>query len=154
MWFRRPTRGIVFQTQSYLFCLDNLLALGLFTSSVVALIIHKIIVILLHGPLPFFGLIFLGPFLFVFDLVTLVLLRQGLGSAQRGWQILAGLIGTLIISCSATFVSFYLEANAEVNWGRSVEVFPLSSVVLTSRFFQIGKSILNSWHKVLAILAR
>jgi hypothetical protein len=35
---------------------------------------------------------------------------------------LAGFIGIVITSSSATFVSLYLEANAEVNWGRSVEV--------------------------------
>ena len=121
--FRRPNKILSFQIRSYLFSLDNLFALGLLTSSIVALFAHKVTIILLHRPLPALGVIFLGPFLFVFDLISLALVYLGLASPQRAWQILAGFISIVIISCSATFVSLYLEANAELNWGRSVEVF-------------------------------
>lgn len=87
-----------------------------------ALLAHKITIILLHGPLSTLGVIFFGPFLFVFDIITILLQHRGLASANRSWQMLAGFISIVITSCSATFVSLYLEANAEVNWGRSVEV--------------------------------
>jgi len=125
MRFRRPnSKSLTFHIQSFLFCLDNPLAVGILASSIVALVAHKITIILLHGPLSTLSLILLGPYLFVFDLITLLLLHRGLASRQRAWQILAGFIGLIIISCSATFVSLYLEANAELNWGRSVEVIP------------------------------
>jgi hypothetical protein len=108
--------------QSFLFSLDSVLALGVLTASIIALLAHKITIILLHGPLSTIGVIIFGPFLFVFDLITVILLYRGLASPNRAWQILAGFIGVVITSCSATFVSLYIEANAEVNWGRSVEV--------------------------------
>jgi len=37
-------------------------------------------------------------------------------------RILGTIIGVVIISCSATFVSIVLETNAPANWGRSIEV--------------------------------
>lgn len=127
MRFRRPhPRNLFSHVHSFLFSLDSVLALGVLTVSIIALLAHKITIILLHGPLPTLGVIVFGPFLFVFDLITLILLYRGLSSPNRAWQILAGFIGVVITSCSATFVSLYIEANAEVNWGRSVEVSTLS----------------------------
>jgi hypothetical protein len=135
MRFRRPTpRGLFSYVQSYLFSLDSVTGLGIFTASIAALIAHKVTIILLHGPLSTLGVIVLGPFVFVFDLITLLLLHRGLSSSNRAWQILAGFIGIVITSCSATFVSLYLEANAEVNWGRSVEVCPFDSLLITDCF--------------------
>ena len=122
MRFRRPPQNLFNYFYSYLFCLDNVFALGFLTCSIIALLAHKITIILLHGPLSTLSVIFFGPFLFVFDIITILLQHRGLASVNRSWQILAGFIGIVIISCSATFVSLYLEANAEVNWGRSVEV--------------------------------
>jgi hypothetical protein len=121
--FRRPTpKSILNYIQSFLFCLESTVALGIFTASIVALVSHKFIILLLHGPLSILGTIFFSPFVFVFDIITLLLLHRGLASASRAWQIFSGIVGLVITSCSATFVSLYLEANAEVNWGRSVEV--------------------------------
>ena len=123
MRFRRPNpRNLFAHVHSFLFSLDSLLALGILTASAIALFAHKVTIILLHGPLSTFGVIFFSPFLFVFDLITLIFLYRGLASPNRAWQILAGFLGLVITSCSATFVSLYIEANAEVNWGRSVEV--------------------------------
>jgi hypothetical protein len=126
--FRRPhPRNFFALFHSFLFSLDSVLALGVLTTSAIALLAHKITIILLHGPLSTFGVIFFSPFLFVFDLITLILLYRGLVSPNRAWQILAGFLGVVITSCSATFVSLYIEANAEVNWGRSVEVLSHST---------------------------
>ena len=123
MRFRKPSRNLLHYIHLYLFCVDNIFALGILTCSIIALLAHKITIILLHGPLSTLGVIFFGPFFFVFDLITIMLQYRGLASVNRAWQILAGFIGVVITSCSATFVSLYLEANAEVNWGRSVEVY-------------------------------
>src|SRR5579859_1771787 len=106
---------------AFLFSLD-LFALGLFAAASIALIAHKVTIILLHGPLPTLSVIILAPFLFVFDFITLLLLHRVLASRYRARQIIGGFISLVIISCSATFVSSYLEANAELNWGRSLEV--------------------------------
>ena len=108
--------------QLYLFSSNNIPALGLMTSSIIALITHKIIIIRMHTPLSVFGIIFLGPFLFVFDLITLVLLHRALGSKKPTIETCGWCIGLVIIICSASFVSLYVEANAEINWGRSIEV--------------------------------
>lgn len=117
---------IGYQFQSYMFSLDSILSLGLFTASVVALVVHKFLIITLHGPLPIVGLLAAGPFLFVFDLITLLFLHQGLASTIRALRLFSSFVALFIMSCSATFVSYYQQANAEVQWGRSVEVFSFS----------------------------
>jgi hypothetical protein len=89
------------------------------------MMVHKVTVILLYAPFSILEIILYGPFLFSFDFLTLVFLHHGFASGHRGWQILTGLVCIVIISCSASFVSFYLEANAEINWGRIVEVLPV-----------------------------
>lgn len=114
--------------RSYCLLFDHTLALGLFTAASVALITHKLIFIALHQPLSTCGLVFASPFLFTFDFITLILLFLWLNSPQIHKRIIAGLIALGIILLSATFVGFYFEAKAEVNWTRSVAV-PTSSHV-------------------------
>ena len=111
---------------AYLFSFDQLFVLGLFTAAVAGLFSHKIIIIRLHQPLPVGKLILAYPFLFVFDVVTLVGLHWGLNAVLTSVRILSTLVAFIIISCSAAFASLYFEGNAELNWGRSVEVFIFS----------------------------
>jgi hypothetical protein len=124
---RRSGSGRVLKhLHTYLFSIKGLLPLYLFNAATVALVTHKIATICLHSPLPTFQLIIFGPFLFCFDFVTLLFLHRGLASRSQAAQTISGFIAIVIVSCSSTFVSLYLEANAEVNWGRSVEVLPPS----------------------------
>jgi len=109
--------------RAVLFSLDNVFAVGLFVAACNALIAHKCAVILLHGPLRVVSVVLLVPFLFALDILTLLFLHRGLASKSRGLQVFAGLICVAVISSSATFISSYLETNAELNWGRSLEVF-------------------------------
>ena len=114
--------SLLFSTvQTFLFSLPSYVALGLFSASVVALLTHKLTIILLHRPLGW-NFIILWPFLFGLDLTTLVVLHHALASCSRVVRILGMIIGVVIISCSATFVSIVLETNAPANWGRSIEV--------------------------------
>jgi hypothetical protein len=122
MSLRRTRAWISTYAETFVFSLDSAIAQGLFTSCALALIFHKATVIFLYAPPTTLEIILYGPFLFTFDFLTLVLLHRGLASRYRGWQIFAGLFCTVIILCSAGFMSFYLEANTEINWGRSVEV--------------------------------
>ena len=108
--------------RSYAFLFDSGFTLGLFTSATVALFCHKIIILVLHRPLPILGLLFAWPFLFVFDLITIILLYHGLASRRIAWRITAGVVSILIISLSSIFASLYFEANAELNWGRTAVV--------------------------------
>src|SRR5271170_1052048 len=109
---------IPFYIQTFLFSLDNTFALGLFAASSNALIAHKVTVILLHEPLRTVSIILFAPFLFVFDIITLIILHRVLASKYRVLQIFAGILCIAIISCSATFVASYIETNAAINWGR------------------------------------
>jgi hypothetical protein len=108
--------------RSYSYLFDNGFVLGLFTSAAVALFSHKILVIILHRPWSTWGLVFAGPFLFVFDVITLILLYYALASMRIAWRITGSIVAVLIVSLSAMFASLYFEANAEINWGRSVAV--------------------------------
>jgi hypothetical protein len=123
---RSCCRGVARTTanaaQRYLWSLDHPALLALFTSTTVALIVHKVTLISLRFPLPFLSLVFLTPFLFAFDIVTLRVLYLALSS--RGWirHAVAWILCILIIAWSATFVSVYLETHGEANWGRMVEV--------------------------------
>lgn len=126
LFLARPSRNRIFRVlrhlRSYLFLFDDAFTLGLFTSAAVALFCHKIILLLLHRPLPIWGLVFAWPFLFSFDFITLIFLYHGLASRKLAWRV-TGVIGAvLIISLSAVFGSLYFEANAELNWGRSAQV--------------------------------
>lgn len=111
--------------RSFLFSLDNIFVLGLFVATLNALIAHKCTVILLHGPLRRISVILFAPFLFVWDILTLLLLHRGLASKSRVLQVLAVFICFVVITCSATFITGYLEMNAELNWGRSLAVHSL-----------------------------
>ena len=119
---RHKLFSVAIYLQGFLFLLNSIVSLGIFTASAMALIAHKITIILLHRPLPTIGLIFFGPFLFAFDIISLMLLHRGLASAVRAWNILARLLCVLITCCSAAFVSLYLETNTPLNWGQTVEV--------------------------------
>jgi hypothetical protein len=121
-------RCILSYVQSYFFSINNVLAFGLFNSAVVALISHKLMIIDLHQPLSAWGLCFAGPCLFVFDLMTAMVLHSGLASSSVALRGLAGIGCTLILLLGATFASLYLEGNAELNWSRSVGVNPSMTI--------------------------
>lgn|SRR5271155_1769446 len=107
--------------RTFAFSLESSVALGLFSASSVALFTHKCTLILLHRPLGPESMIF-WPFLFGFDLTTLLLVHHALGSCSRSLRIVGIITCCVIISFSATFVSVFLETNAPANWGRTVEV--------------------------------
>lgn len=80
-------------------------------------------IIRLHRPLSALGLVTAGPCLFVFDLITLMIIHRGLASMKMAHKGLAGVAAILIMICSAAFASLYIEGNAELNWTRSAEVY-------------------------------
>jgi len=137
---------IPFYIQTFLFSLDNTFALGLFAASSNALIAHKVTVILLHEPLRTVSIILFAPFLFVFDIITLIILHRVLASKYRVLQIFAGILCIAIISCSATFVASYIETNAAINWGRSLEVQRYSG--------QADVQVFSNWKIYSKILAQ
>jgi hypothetical protein len=108
--------------RSYLFAFGNVFALGLYTSTIGALISHKIMIILLHSPLATLSLIFAFPFLFVFDVITVVIIYRGLSSKRFLWRALSGWWAFVICCCSAAFASLYIEGNTEMDWSRSIMV--------------------------------
>jgi hypothetical protein len=114
--------ALVRSGQTYLFSLDSVSALALFTVAAVALFSHKVVIILLHQPLSTCGLVLASPFLFTFDLMTLILLHRGLSSSRAAWRMLAGVTSILLAICSAAFASLYFQGNAELQWAQSVEV--------------------------------
>jgi hypothetical protein len=122
MHCRNFTWKILHYFRSILFSFDSSLLLGIWTASVAALFAHKCAIILLHTPLPTFSLICFAPFLFVFDIIVVLLLHRGLVSASRSRSIFAGFVCLVIICCSASFLSLYLEGKAELSWGVIVEV--------------------------------
>lgn len=102
------------------FSLQSHATLGLYSAASVALLTHKCTVILLHQPLGS-EIILFGPFLFAFDLSTLLLIHYAMASG-RFWWLVGSILCLVIVFCSATFVSIALETSASANWGRSVEV--------------------------------
>ena len=152
---RRSTSGRVLKhLHLYLFSIKSLPSFYLFNAATIALLTHKFATICLHGPLPLAQLVIFGPFLFCFDFVTLLFLHRGLASRSPAVQAISAFICIVIVSCSATFVSLYLEANAEVNWGRSVEVLLFVTVGLIVRCFRIGSFIVNLWRKGVGISSK
>src|SRR5271170_675530 len=107
---------------TYLYSFDNVFALGLFTCTIAALISHKITLILLHQPLSASGLILTAPCLFLFDLITLMLLHWGFVSRFTIIKLFTALVSILGVICSTAFASMYVQGNVELNWTRSVEV--------------------------------
>src|SRR5277367_1720610 len=145
---------------TYLYSFDNIFALGLFTSTITALISHKIMIILLHKPLSASGVILTAPCLFLFDLITLLLLYWGFASRLTIIKLLAALISILVVICSAAFASMYIQGNVELNWTRSVEVsypYSLANVVKVLVHWKFFKNLMaeghNSFGKVLALYA-
>lgn len=134
----------------YWFALDGV-ALGFFVAAAVALITHKCTLIALHGPLPVLGVVFFAPVIFILDLLTLLILHEGLSTTSSlPWRIASMVVSTVIVSCSATFVSLYLEAKAELDWERALEVkLKLSSA--NGRLEQIGKYTVKFWLKEEAV---
>jgi hypothetical protein len=106
----------------YLNSLDDALALGVFSTAAVALLTHKALIIWMHRPLPTFKLLLLSPFLFAFDLVSLLALSAGFSSPNRLVRAIASLASLFISLCSSGFASYYSTVNAEINWGRSIKV--------------------------------
>ena len=121
--------------------------MGFFVAAAVALVTHKCTLIALHRPLPVVGVLCLAPFIFIFDALALIVLHKGLSTTSSlPWRILAMMVSVVIISCSATFVSLYLEAKAELDWERALEVNPIRCLA-DCRSEPIGKFTVRSWHK-------
>jgi hypothetical protein len=130
---RIPQKALVC-IQLYFHSLDNLWTFGLFTSTVVALFSHKVLMILLRGPLPLLPLFVATPCLFVFDMMTLVVLFWGLSSSRQVFRGVAALGAALIMVCSAIFASLYLEGKVELNWSQSFEVQVFLISLITGHF--------------------
>jgi len=97
-------------------------ALGVFSTTAVALLTHKALIIWIHRPLPTVKLSLLCPFLFAFDFASLLVLHAGLSSRNRVIRAIASLTSLFISLCSSAFASYYSTVNAEINWGRSIKV--------------------------------
>jgi hypothetical protein len=106
----------------FLWSFPNLFGLYLFTTAAVALVTQKALIITLHGPFPLYQVIFLGPFAFLFDILTMFILFHGLTAKSPLWRHVAAFFAVVVVICSSGFVSMYMEANAEMVWARSVEV--------------------------------
>ena len=117
-------------------------------------------IILLHKPLSASGVILTAPCLFLFDLITLLLLYWGFVSRLTIIKLLAALVSILVVICSAAFASMYIQGNVELNWTRSVEVsypYSLANVVKVLVHWKFFKNLMaeghNSFGKVLALYA-
>ena len=106
----------------YVRSFPSFVGLYFFTTTTIALITHKLLIIQVHGPFSVSQLLFLGPFTFSFDLLTLYFLYKAFRSRSPVWRSMAGIVSLAITICSSTFVSMYLIANAEISWGRSIAV--------------------------------
>ena len=122
--------------QQYVHSLSNMSAIGFFTSAAFALISHKIIFIALQSPISISGVIFTSPCLFLFDMITLLILHAGFSSRKRIYQTTAYFCAIMIIILCSAFASLYITANAELQWERSFEVLSLIAVwsELTGRY--------------------
>ena len=112
---------IVRYVRRYLYSLDPW-SMGLLNSVAAALIAYKVLAILLHRPLPVWGLITASPCLFIFDFMTILALHRGLSK----YKPIPWIICILLMVCSAAAASLYLEGSAELNWSRSVQVCSLA----------------------------
>ena len=135
MYFRRlaPVLAISHLLELYFGSVQGNVLFALHSAASVALAAHKIVVVLLHRPLSMFGLIVHAPFLFSFDILALILLHHAFMSPKKASNCIGVLVGLIIISWSAMFISSYLETNTELNWGRSVEVNPPNECLTTLR---------------------
>jgi hypothetical protein len=113
--------------QRYLYSLDSLPVLGLFNGGVVALISHKVMIILLHRPVSTWRLMLVWPCLFEFDVITLALLHRGLSSRKKGYKWGSVAVVILIMFLSSVFASLYFEANVQLYWERSIQVISIQN---------------------------
>jgi len=116
--------------QKYVHSLRNMSAIGFFTSAAFALISHKIIFIALQSPISISGVIFTSPCLFLFDIITLLILHAGFSSWKRIYHITAYFCAIIIIILCSAFASLYITANTELQWERSFEVLSLIAVLV------------------------
>jgi len=130
-------------------------SLGLFTSASVALISHKVILIRLHEPLSAWHLVLASPFIFIFDFLNLLLLYLGFQSRHLSKRILAALFACFIVVLSTASASFYMEANAELNWRRTAVVLAQNLFGPNkSRSGRNGKPSESCWHRETGSLYR
>lgn len=66
------------------------------------------------------------PRLFVFDLLTSMVVHRGLALAKIASKGLAGVASILLMICGAAFASLYIEGNTGRDWSRSTQVISLS----------------------------
>jgi hypothetical protein len=141
----RLRRSLLTKIRLILFSLD-VFPLGFFSGASVALVVHRMAVIRPHLPLPVVAVVFLGPFLFAFDLLIVIWLHVGLRSPHRGWQIFSEVVCVAIMLCSASLVSLSYEDNAELSWARRGEV----SLVLPNLIVRLPPTVENTasyWHR-------
>lgn len=116
-------RSMLKTVQRYVTSVDPLGAYGLFNVAAIALLSHKIIVIQLHQPLSKLGLILTTPCIFLFDLSVLLILHRLMASSHPVSKGVGCLSALIITICSGASASMYIQANAELSWTRSVDVF-------------------------------
>jgi hypothetical protein len=134
---------------NYMNSLDSPLSLGVYTTTAVALIIQKLFLISLHRPLPTVRLILLSPLLFGFDFISLLFLHRGMASIIFTVRIFSFLIAISITLCSATFVSYYYVAHAEINWGRALEVLiPLIQLIVADHSVEVLRPTSVAWEQL------
>jgi len=149
--YKQLPRLILRSLFRYVFSIDNIFLFGLFNTVAIALLSHKIIVIQLHQPLSFLGLLLTTPCLFFFDILVLWGLHRLLASTQRVSQIIGIILSIILTICSSAFASMYVQGNVELNWTRSVEV-PLSEDEITNfRSYLTGNSSEISWPREIVI---
>lgn len=129
MWVRQLSSGLwaCGLLDALFFSVEGSVPFGLFVSSSVALLAHKITVILLYLPLGVLDVILRLPFLFAFDLITLIVLHRALRSARKFFRIIGAVVCGLIISCSSMFISLSWETDAAVNRPGNAEVHPIEN---------------------------
>src|SRR5579871_4530065 len=93
----------------YVLCIESLLGFGLFNTTVVALLSHKIINIQLHQPLSKTGVFFATPCLFFFDFVTLWILYRLLAASRLLIRVAGSVVAIVLTICSAAFASMYVQ---------------------------------------------
>jgi len=102
--------------------LPNSVSFGLFCTTTFALIAHKVLVIWLNKPFAVHHMLLASPFLFAFDIVTILLLRRGLISSSKAVRAIASGIASFLTITSAVSVSYYFVARARIDWRRTAEV--------------------------------
>jgi len=102
--------------------LQNSLSFGLFCTTSLALVAHKVTVIWLNKPFAIHQLLLASPFLFAFDISTTLFLRRGLISSSKVVRAIANGIALFLTIASAVSVSYSFTARARIDWRRTAEV--------------------------------